>query len=132
MGGSGTTRVVGAGIDLIELDRVAAALGRWEGRLIGHLMDDDEAARMADEPVGLVEAVAFRIALKEASSKAIGTGWTQGVRWRDVSVSLGSPPRVELRAKALEVARRLGSTGAMATAVELRRGLVYAEALLLA
>ena len=36
------------------------------------------------------------IAAKEAASKALGTGWSRGVRWRDVVVDSGPPPSVRL------------------------------------
>src|SRR2546430_8806528 len=38
--------VVGLGVDLVELGRVAKALDRWGSRLVGKLMDADEAGRV--------------------------------------------------------------------------------------
>lgn len=119
--------VIGLGVDLTELDRVSAALSRWGERLVARLMDPPEAAALPAEAPQRVEALALAIAGKEAASKALGTGWTRGVRWRDVSVALGPPPQVTLRAKAAERARSLGSAGRGELRLEIRGNLVLAE-----
>jgi hypothetical protein len=53
------------------------------------------------------------------------------VRWRDVVVELGPPPRVELLARASEVARDLGSSGRSKLRLEIRGALVVGELWLL-
>ena len=81
--------IVGVGIDLIEQERVTRALERWGERLVGKLMGPEEAARLPPSPAERARAIALAIAAKEAASKALGTGWTRGVAWRDVVVSAG-------------------------------------------
>jgi holo-[acyl-carrier protein] synthase len=78
--------------------------------------------------------VAVSVAVKEAASKAIGTGWSRGVRWRDVVVDHrgDGPPAIRLEARALATARRLGSPGTTEVRVERRPGLVIATVRLLA
>jgi holo-[acyl-carrier protein] synthase len=125
------TLVVGLGIDLIELDRVAAAETRWAPRLVQKLMDPPEASRLPLREPDRSRAIALSIAAKEATSKALGTGWTRGVRWRDVEVFLEPSPRVLLRAAAADRARALGSHGETRTRVELRGGLALGEVWLL-
>jgi hypothetical protein len=66
-------------------------------------MDPAEAGRLPEPGRERVRAVALAIAAKEAASKAIGTGWSRGVRWRDVVWDADS---VRLLGRALEVARR--------------------------
>lgn len=130
-GGTEGTLVVGLGIDLIELDRVASALDRWGPRFVSRLMDPIESARLpADEPARS-RALALAIAGKEAGSKAIGTGWSRGVRWRDVEVLLGEAPRVVFHAEALSRARALGSSGASRVRLEIRGPLALGELWLL-
>ena len=116
--------VVGLGVDLVELPRVAASLARWGERLVAKLMDAEEAARLPSAPADRARALALAIAGKEAASKALGTGWSHGVRWRDVVVALGETPAVELRARAAEVARRLGSAGRTRVTLEVRDGVL--------
>ena len=103
--------VVGLGVDLVELGRVAKALDRWGSRLVGKLMDAEEAARLPAEAGERALALALAIAGKEATSKALGTGWSQGVRWRDVVVTAGPEPAVRLEGRAAAVARARGSSG---------------------
>lgn len=129
--GAEATTVVGLGIDLIELDRVADAQARWGHRFVQKLMDPAEAARLPAREPDRSRALALAIAAKEAASKAIGTGWTRGVRWRDVEVFLGENPRVVLRAAAADRARALGSGGATRTRLEVRDGLALGEVWLL-
>src|SRR5262245_13924646 len=123
--------VVGLGIDLIELERVAAARARWGERFIRKLMDPPEAARLPSHEPEHSRALALAVAAKEAASKAIGTGWSRGVRWRDVEVVLGDAPRVVLHAAAVEWARRRGSAGETTTRLEIRGGLALGEVWLL-
>lgn len=120
--------VVGLGIDLVEKSRVAASLARWGERLVRKLMAPEEAARL---PAGAARAraLAHAIAAKEAASKALGTGWSRGVRWRDVVLLPG--PSVRLLARAKERASALGSRGATRTRLEERGDLVIGEVRLL-
>jgi holo-[acyl-carrier protein] synthase len=128
----GTGVVVGLGLDLVELDRVARALERWGERLIAKLMDEPESRRLPAGSAARVRALALAIAGKEAASKAIGTGWSRGVFWRDVVVEPGPPAGVTLRRRAAEVARALGSDGRTRTHFEVRENLVLCEVRLLA
>jgi holo-[acyl-carrier protein] synthase len=103
--------VIGIGLDLVETGRVERALERFGFRFIGKLMDPEEAAALPLALPERVRAMALAVAGKEAASKALGTGWSQGVRWRDVVVTAGPEPSVSLRGRAAEVARALGSSG---------------------
>ena len=123
--------VVGLGVDIVEIDRVLLALERWGDRLVARLMDADEAARLPASPTERARALAHAVAGKEAASKALGTGWTRGVRWRDVAVRW-EPAAAELRGRAREWAERLGSLGHGALRFEERGNLVIAEFWLLA
>ncbi len=124
--------VIGAGIDLVEMDRVERALARWDGRLVARLMGPQEAGRLPPEGPARARALARAIAAKEAASKALGTGWTRGVRWRDVEVLAGPPARLRLHAAASSRARALGSAGECLVRLEERDGLVIGEVWLLA
>jgi len=127
----GLTRTAGLGIDLVEPERVERALARWGERFLAKLMSPEEIAAL---PAGRrIDAIADAIAVKEAASKAIGTGWSRGVRWRDVVVAHhagGASARLE--AQALAFARRLGSLGALEVKVARRDGHVLATVRLLA
>ena len=123
--------IVGVGIDLIETERVARALDRWGDRLVAKLMGEAEASRLPEGATDRARAIALAIAAKEAASKALGTGWSRGVCWRDVVVDLGPPLAVRLEGGALRRARRLGSAGETRAALEVRGDLVIGQVRLL-
>jgi holo-[acyl-carrier protein] synthase len=122
--------IAGLGIDLVEVERIEHALARWGAAFLARLMDPEEIAGLPSGRPPL--AVAEAVAVKEAASKAIGTGWSGGVRWRDVVVSHGERPAARLDGAALAAARRLGSSGATIVRVEHPPGLVIATVRLLA
>ena len=101
--------IVGLGIDVVEVARFAAALGRHGDPFIDRVFT--EAERAACDPRGdRVLALAARFAAKEACLKALGTGWAEGLGFRDVEiVREGSrPPRLVLHGEAARRAEVLG------------------------
>ena len=60
------------------------------------------------------ERYAARFAAKEAGMKAIGTGWSRGVRWQDIEVRRlpGGRPTVMFHGRAGEFFAKLGATQA--------------------
>jgi len=123
--------IVGVGLDLVELSRVARSLERWGDRLVSRLMDPGEAGALPSGRPERIQAVATAIALKEAASKALATGWSRGVHWRQVVARPGPPPAVELTGRAAEVARERGSSGTTMSSLETRGDLLLAEVWLL-
>ena len=130
--GEASRLVVGLGIDLVELSRVRRSLEQWGDRLLAKIMSPSEIARLPPAGPLRVEAVALAIAGKEAAAKAIGTGWSRGVFWRDVEVVLGSELRIRLHGQAMEAARHLGSRGECRLGLETQAGLAVGEVHLLA
>ncbi len=101
--------IVALGLDLVELDRFARALEHGGARFKDRIFTGAE--RKAASSLGReVEFLAGRFAAKEAVLKCLGTGWAQGVRWKDLEIlSLPSgAPVLTLGGKALHVARELG------------------------
>ncbi|HEY7676558.1 MAG TPA: holo-ACP synthase [Candidatus Methylomirabilis sp.] len=101
--------VIGIGTDLVAVDRFAASLERWGDRLLDRVFTDGERRECLAHPAALEHAavrLASRFAAKEAAFKALGTGWGQGVRWRDVEVVGGGSkaPAIHLAGRAEEVA----------------------------
>ncbi len=94
---------------------------------------DARAATWDDDPtkVERARAIAAAIALKEAASKALATGWSRGVHWRQVVARPGPPPAVELTGRAAEVAHARGSSGETSASIETRGDLLLAEVWLL-
>ena len=119
--------VIGIGLDLVETARVERALERFGERFVQKLMDPEEAAAAAPGRPERARRLALAVAGKEAASKALGTGWSQGVRWRDVVVSTGAEASIRLEGRAAEVARELGSSGRGRVRLEVRGPLAVGE-----
>ena len=104
--------VVGIGIDLVEIARIRRLMERWRERFLGRVFTPDEVAyalRRHDP----AEHLAARFAAKEATLKALGTGLSMGVRWREMEVrrARGQRPILVLsgRTAAIGVARGVRS-----------------------
>jgi len=102
--------IVGSGIDIAEVPRIAESIKRFGDRFITRIFTEGEI-HYCDSKANRVERYAARFAAKEAAMKALGTGWNYGVTWRDVEVSRqpGSRPTIVFHGKAAEFAEKLGA-----------------------
>ena len=78
--------IIGIGSDLCSIDRIAASLDRFGDRFVARVFTDAERARAERRPLTRAGTLAKRFAAKEAFSKAVGTGFKQGVFMRDIGV----------------------------------------------
>ena len=101
--------ILGTGVDLAEVDRIRAAIGRYGRRFIDRIYTPAEIAYV-EKKANRFERYAGRFAAKEAGMKAIGTGWKQGVRWQDFEVANlpSGRPTLKLHGEAERIARHLG------------------------
>lgn len=102
--------IVGTGIDIAEVPRIAEAIERHGERFLRRIYTEGEI-KYCDSKANRIERYAARFAAKEAAMKALGTGWSHGVRWRDVEVSRqpGGRPTMLFHGKAAEFAAKLGA-----------------------
>ena len=102
--------IVGTGIDIAEVPRIAASIARFGDRFIRRIFTEGEIL-YCDKKANRAERYAARFAAKEAAMKAIGTGWNHGVTWRDVEVSRmpGGRPTIIFHGRAAEFALKLGA-----------------------
>ena len=101
--------IVGTGIDIAEVPRIAASIERFGNRFLQRIFTEGEI-RYCESKANRVERYAARFAAKEAAMKAIGTGWSHGVAWRDIEVCRepGGRPTLTFHGKAAEFAAKLG------------------------
>ena len=94
--------IIGIGSDLIDIRRIEKSLERFGDRFTHRVFTDIERAR-SDRRAGRAASYAKRFAVKEACSKALGTGLRRGVFWRDMGVvnKRGGQPTVALTNGAL-------------------------------
>jgi holo-[acyl-carrier protein] synthase len=98
----GTTEL---GIDIIKVERIAAALERFGDRFARRVLTDHERKYVRGRP----ETFAGRWAAKEAVSKVLGLG-VRGIGWRDIEVQRlpTGQPAVRLHGRAAQRAEQLG------------------------
>ena len=77
--------IIGIGTDLCDIDRIAGSLERFGERFVQRCFTDIERRR-SDGKAGRAASYAKRFAAKEACAKALGTGISEGVAWRDMGV----------------------------------------------
>ena len=70
--------IVGTGIDIAEVPRIAASIARFGDRFLHRIFTEGEI-QYCESKANRVERYAARFAAKEAAMKAIGTGWNHGV-----------------------------------------------------
>jgi holo-[acyl-carrier protein] synthase len=78
--------IIGLGTDLCDIARVAKTLEQFPGRFENRLYTVQEQARAERRTHNRAGRYAQMFAAKEACSKALGTGFRQGVFWRDMEV----------------------------------------------
>jgi holo-[acyl-carrier protein] synthase len=101
--------VVGSGIDLCEVRRIEQAIARYGNKFLERIFTDGEIA-YADRKANRAERYAARFAAKEAGMKALGTGWTGGIAWRDFEVANlpSGRPTLRFHGKAAQIAEKMG------------------------
>jgi holo-[acyl-carrier protein] synthase len=77
--------ILGLGSDLIDIRRVEKTLERHGPRFIARIFTKTEQAK-SERRAARAASYAKRFAAKEACAKALGTGLSQGVFWRDMGV----------------------------------------------
>ena len=101
--------IVGTGIDIVEVPRIARSIERFGERFLNRIFTEAER-RYCESKANRMERFAARFAAKEAGMKAIGTGMRGGVRWQDFEVGRepSGRPTMLFHGKAAQVAERLG------------------------
>jgi len=95
--------IIGIGSDLIDIRRIEKTLDRHGDRFTQRCFTEVEQAK-SDRRAQRAASYAKRFAAKEACSKALGTGLSKGVFWRDMGVVNlpGGKPTMQLSGGALQ------------------------------
>ena len=96
--------VLGLGMDLVEIHRIADVLATQGARFERRVFTDEEL-RDCGARADRVHALAARFAAKEACLKALGTGMTEGLALRQVEVVRSPNGRPDLRLSGAAAAR---------------------------
>ena len=101
--------IVGLGLDIAEVDRIEAAIARHGAPFLERLFTPAEV-EYCEKHRNKFERYAARFAAKEATMKALGTGWASGVRWRDIEVvrAASGKPSLQLSGESAALAKKMG------------------------
>jgi holo-[acyl-carrier protein] synthase len=101
--------IAGIGVDIVDIARIQALLDRYGERFLRRVYTEKETA-YAMGGANRAERLAGRFAVKEAVMKALGTGKSLGILWRDVETVRGrmGKPDVHLHGQAVKWAKLRG------------------------
>jgi holo-[acyl-carrier protein] synthase len=101
--------VLGFGTDLIETKRVQESIDRYGERFLERVFTEGEIAYCRRKK-NSGESFAARFAAKEAGAKALGTGISRGVTWKELEVrrEVSGKPTLHLSGRAAELAEAMG------------------------
>jgi holo-[acyl-carrier protein] synthase len=99
--------ILGLGFDATDIPRIATTFERYGDRFLRRVFTDGEIAYCTRRR-NPVPHLAGRFAAKEAAMKALGTGHSRGVLWKDIEVvRFSGPPQLRLHGGAAVRADRL-------------------------
>jgi holo-[acyl-carrier protein] synthase len=102
--------VLGVGTDLMETKRIEESIERFGDRFLERVFTAEEIAYCLRKKKNSAESFAARFAAKEAGAKALGTGISRGVTWKELEVrrETSGRPTLHLSGRAAELAGAMG------------------------
>ena len=105
--------ILGLGTDICNIERIEKVCAKFGERFVGHYYsrrEREEIAANSDEKKKIA-TLALRFAAQEAFSKALGTGFSNGLAWSEIEVlhHESGKPYLLLSGKALELAQEMGA-----------------------
>lgn len=102
-------------MDATEIARIADSIERYGDRFVSRIFTDEEIAycrRKRD----FASSFAARFAAKEATMKALGTGYSRGVYWKTIEVvRRAGPPQLRFHAGAADRLKAIGANASLVT-----------------
>ena len=104
--------ILGLGNDIVDIRRIEKTIETYGSRFTDRIFTDIEKAK-SDRRANRAASYAKRFAAKEACSKALGTGFNQGVFWKDLGVvnAPSGKPTMVLTNGALEHLQKMTPEG---------------------
>jgi holo-[acyl-carrier protein] synthase len=102
--------IAGHGIDIVEIARIERMLAEHGDRFVERCFTPMERTYCDAGGARRGERYAVRFAAKEATFKALGTGWRSGIAWTDAGIvhEPSGQPRLELSGRCAELADEMG------------------------
>jgi len=104
--------IIGLGQDICDVNRINAIISRFGDRFKKRIYTESEIIK-CESRYNSVDSYARRFAAKEACSKALGTGFKEGVYYKDIEVKNlpSGKPTISLNGGALKILRRICPKG---------------------
>ena len=108
--------LVGQGIDIVSVKRIEKLLKKYNKRFIERIFSHSEIKELEfnrhDKEINFLK-FSNRFAAKEAASKALGTGMSSGVRFKDIEIfnQKNGKPFIQFQGSAKKVYRKLSREG---------------------
>ncbi len=104
---SNEDHIAGVGVDIVSIDRIRRSMREYGRSFVKRVYTETEQTYCGDK-AHPAQHYAARFAAKEATMKVLGTGWENGIRWRDISVSRSpdAPPEIIVQGKASDIVRQ--------------------------
>jgi holo-[acyl-carrier protein] synthase len=101
--------IYGIGADIVQVERIERDLRRFGDKFAERILTKKELLEFHDSP-SRAHFLARRFAAKEAAVKAMGTGFNNGVGWRDIGIGhdAAGKPLLEFSGKALQFINEKG------------------------
>ena len=102
--------ILGLGTDMIEISRIERSVEQFGERFLHRVFTSGEIAYCQRKKKHAAESFAARFAAKEAGAKALGTGISRGVTWKEIEVRRepSGRPTLHLTGRARELADQIG------------------------
>jgi holo-[acyl-carrier protein] synthase len=103
--------ITGIGIDVVQNERIRDSVARFGDRFTNRIYTEGEK-EYCSKTANPALHYAARWAAKEAAFKALGTGWSAGVKWKDIEVVrlTSGKPELHVYGEALAHATAMGAT----------------------
>lgn len=113
--------IIGIGIDQIPIKRIENCLLTHGSRFKNRVYTQAEITYCTASSRYQAARFAKRFAAKEAALKALGTGYAQGVSWRDISITNdpSGQPMLQITGRTLEILKSKCTKGAFKASVSL-------------
>ncbi len=101
--------IIGTGIDIVEISRIKNAARKWKKDFLSKIFTDKEL-EYSNEKTLSYQHLAARFAAKEAVLKALGSGLTSRMEWKDIEVwnEESGKPNVRLGGEVKHISRSMG------------------------
>ena len=121
--------ILGNGIDIIDIDRIRRVIDKYGNRFKKRCFSTFEIER-SEKRLNSIESYAKRYAAKEACAKALGTGLSRGVFWKDIEVinNKFGKPFVKLHGKAKKIFENMNKVSSSKIEISLSDEKKYAIA----